>query len=97
MAVARGSCTWQFHAEAGVNERYDYLYSAEELAPWLERARHLERESRQVFVITNNHFEGKAVANAAMLKARIQGEPVPVPPSLFDAYPDILQELTRPR
>jgi uncharacterized protein YecE (DUF72 family) len=85
-----------FRADAGVNERYDYLYSAEELTPWRERALHLERESRQVFVITNNHFEGKAVANAAMLKAGIEGEPVPVPPNLFDAYPDVLQELTRP-
>lgn len=85
-----------FRADAGVNERYDYLYSAEELTPWRERALHLERESRQVFVITNNHFEGKAVANAAMLKGQLQGKPAPVPPTLFDAYPDVLQQLTRP-
>jgi uncharacterized protein YecE (DUF72 family) len=85
-----------FRDDAGVNERYDYLYSAEELEPWLDRARQLERESEQVFIITNNHFEGKAVANAAMLKAAIQAEPAPVPPTLFDSYPEALQGLARP-
>ena len=85
-----------FRDDAGVNERYDYLYTAEELEPWLDRARQLERESEQVFVITNNHFEGKAVANAAMLRAAIEAEPAPVPPSLFDAYPEALHGVARP-
>ena len=84
-----------FRDDAGVNERYDYLYSAEELEPWLDRARQLERESEQVFIITNNHFEGKAVANAAMLKAEIAAEPVPVPPTLFDTYPEVLHAVAR--
>lgn len=48
-----------FRDDAGVNERYDYLYSAEELQPWLDRARQFERGSEQLFVFTNNHFEGK--------------------------------------
>lgn len=82
-----------FRDDAGVNERYDYLYTAEELEPWRDRALQLERESEQVFVITNNHFEGKAVANAAMLKAGISGTPAPVPPSLFDTYHAVLQSV----
>jgi uncharacterized protein YecE (DUF72 family) len=85
-----------FRHDAGVNERYDYLYSAEELQPWLDRARRLERESEQVFIITNNHFEGKAVANAAMLRAAVNAERAPVPPTLFDSYPEILQGLACP-
>lgn len=83
-----------FRDDAGVTERYDYLYSAEELEPWRDRALQLQRESEQVFVITNNHFEGKAVANAAMLKAGIEGGPISVPPTLFDAYPDALKGVT---
>jgi uncharacterized protein YecE (DUF72 family) len=82
-----------FRDDAGVNERYDYLYTADELEPWRDRALRLQRESEQVFVITNNHFEGKAVANGVMLKARIEGGPVPAPPGLFDAYPQILEGL----
>jgi hypothetical protein len=49
-----------------------------------------------VFVITNNHFEGKAVVNAAMLRAAIEAESIPVPPSLFDAYPEALQGVAQP-
>ena len=85
-----------FRDDAGVNERYDYLYTAEELEPWRDRALQLERDSEQVFVITNNHFEGKAVANAAMLQARINGEPAPVPLTLFDAYREALQPFAAP-
>lgn len=85
-----------FRDDAGVNERYNYLYSAEELEPWCERALQLERVSEQVFLITNNHFEGQAVANAAMIKARLGGETVPVPPALFDAYPNVLQGVATP-
>ncbi len=83
-----------FRDDAGVNERYDYLYSAEELEPWRQRALQLQRESEQVFVITNNHFEGKAVANALMLKAGISGEAPPAPPDLFHSYRDALQGIT---
>ncbi len=42
-------------------------------------------------MITNNHFEGKAVANALMLKAGISGESTPAPPDLFHTYRDALQ------
>lgn len=85
-----------FRADAGVNERYDYLYSPDELEPWVDRALGLERESEQVFVITNNHFHGKAVANAAMLRARITGRPTPVPAPLFEAYAEALQPFATP-
>lgn len=92
----RNLANW-FREDAGVAERYDYLYTAEELAPWAERAVELERESEQVFVVTNNHFQGKAVANAAMLKARLEGGPVPVPIALFEAYQAPLQGFASPR
>lgn len=54
------------------------------------------RESEQVFVISNTHFEGKAVANAAMPKAQIHGAPAPVPPTVFNFYRDVLQALATP-
>lgn len=84
-----------FRDDAGVTERYDYLYSAEELQPWLDRARQLERESKQLFIITNNHFQGKSVANAAMLRAAIDASPAPVPATLLESYPQTLQGLAR--
>lgn len=91
----RNLASW-FREDADVAKRYDYLYSAEELEPWVEKALRLERDSGQVFVITNNHSEGKAVANAAMLQARIAGNPVPVPQSLYAAYASVLQSFAIP-
>jgi len=44
--------------------RYDYLYTEEELAPWKER---LEEGSEDGFVYFNNHPRGKGPKNALML------------------------------
>ena len=46
------------------HERYNYLYSAEELDPWVARIRTIRGRTRETFVITNNHYHGKAVVNA---------------------------------
>lgn len=52
--------TW-FSDDAGTpsHERYNYLYSAEELAPWVPRIRKVTEKARDVFVVTNNHYQGK--------------------------------------
>lgn len=44
-------------------ERYDYLYSKEELKPWVECALKFSKKG-DVFVILNNHYRGKAIQNA---------------------------------
>jgi uncharacterized protein YecE (DUF72 family) len=74
-------------------QRYDYLYTAEELAPWVERVRKLAGADgvRDVYVISNNHFEGKGPANALMIKAMLLGEKVPAPPTLYHTYPQALE------
>jgi len=61
-----------FRKDAGRDARYDYLYSAKELEPWADRTRELAMEPgvSEVYVVNNNHFEGKAAANVAMLEAK---------------------------
>ena len=71
------------------HERYNYLYSAEELKPWTERVEKLEKAAREVYVITNNHYEGKAVVNALGLIAALRGEKVKVPEPLREHYPGL--------
>lgn len=73
---------WFHHEEAW--ERYDYLYSSEELEPWVETTRSLA-EKGDVYVITNNHFRGQAIVNAIDLR-RAVGQPVNVPPPLAEHY-----------
>ncbi len=80
------SAAW-YEPGVGRDRRYDHLYSAGELAPWLERIARMRRDAARVVVVANNHFGGKAVVNALQLKAAAEGAPVEVPPSLLAAYP----------
>jgi uncharacterized protein YecE (DUF72 family) len=70
-------------------ERYNYLYSIEELQPWAERIANIARTAEVVFVVTNNHYQGKAIANALQLISILRGSPVPVPESLEAHYPQL--------
>jgi uncharacterized protein YecE (DUF72 family) len=73
---------WFAHSESW--ERYNYLYSNDELAPWVDRIQTMS-QSRETYVITNNHFRGQAIVNAADLKAAI-GQSAKMPPQLKEAY-----------
>ncbi len=71
-----------FDAKASVAQKYDYLYSLEELTPWALRVREIAQETEATYVVMNNHFAGKAVANAFHL-LRLLGLPAPeAPPHL---------------
>lgn len=82
----RNARAW-FDKNAGRDEKYDYLYAAEELQGWVEKARAIEAE--RTFLITNNHFQGKAVVNALQLKQAL-GQPAEMPEPLRAAYPGAL-------
>jgi len=61
----RNAAKWFSHEETW--ERYDYLYSRQELEPWADRIRTLAKEG-DVYVILNNHFRGQALQNARDLQ-----------------------------
>jgi uncharacterized protein YecE (DUF72 family) len=67
-------------AKIPTHERYNYLYSGEELAPWASRVQKVGKQARHTFVITNNHFQGKAVVNALQLISILKGSKVKVLP-----------------
>jgi uncharacterized protein YecE (DUF72 family) len=71
------------------HERYNYLYSVEELAPWVARVRKVTERARETFVITNNHFQGKSVVNALQLINILKGSKVKVPEPLRRQYPQL--------
>jgi uncharacterized protein YecE (DUF72 family) len=85
-----------FTANEHPEERYNYLYSLEELKPWAERVANIARTAEVVFVVTNNHYQGKAIANALQLISILRGPPVPVPESLSAHYPQ-LREIALPQ
>ena len=75
---------WFAHEESW--ERYNYLYSKEELEPWVERIDTMAK-SRDVFVVTNNHFRGQAIVNAGDIKESL-GLGGKLPPQLKEVYGD---------
>jgi uncharacterized protein YecE (DUF72 family) len=70
-------------------ERYNYLYSIDELKPWAERVSNIARTAEVVFVVANNHFQGKAIANALELISLLRRAPVPMPENLLEQYPKL--------
>lgn len=82
--------TW-FSDEPGVpaHERYNYLYTAEELEPWAGRIRAVEKRARKTFVVTNNHYQGKGVVNALQLISILKESKVKVPEALRGHYPEL--------
>jgi uncharacterized protein YecE (DUF72 family) len=84
----RNAATW-FARDAGRDQKYDYLYGPAEIAVLTQRARRLAGGHDDTYVITNNHFEGKAVANALELLAALRGTPVPAPRHLVERYPQL--------
>lgn len=51
-----------------VKPRYDYLYSEEELKPWVENVKKLSTETAIVRGYFNNHYGAKSVVNAIEFK-----------------------------
>ena len=76
-----------FREKAPRDERYNYLYSYDELDPWLKRIKEVAKETRETYVITNNHFRGQAVVNAIEIEAALKEQRVPAPEPLFSVYP----------
>lgn len=85
-----------FRDKAPRDERYNYLYSLDELDPWLTRIKQLAKQTRETYVITNNHFRGQAVVNALEIKAALDEERVPAPEPLFEHYARLEESATRP-
>jgi uncharacterized protein YecE (DUF72 family) len=70
-------------------ERYNYLYTEQDLAPWVDRIREILEKKIDTYVITNNHWHGKAAHTALMIKNKLTDEKQKIPEALLRAYPDL--------
>jgi uncharacterized protein YecE (DUF72 family) len=84
----RNAKEWWDHAES--EDRYNYFYSEEELAPLAEKARAARALGKKAYLFMNNHHSAQSVANATMLK-KLLGEPVKarMPIELVERFPDL--------
>ena len=80
---------WKENEHTG--ERYDFLYSLDELDPWIDRTRTIDQQSNDTYVIANNHYLGKAVVNALELISVLQGKLADAPRTLIEHYPELAE------
>jgi uncharacterized protein YecE (DUF72 family) len=92
----RNAANW-FRTGLPSYERYNYLYSPEELGEWLPRLADLRAEATEVYVILNNHYRGQGVVNALELRTMLTGERSHVPAELLRAYPRLRSAALPPR
>jgi uncharacterized protein YecE (DUF72 family) len=82
----RNAAQWWTHD--ATEDRYNYLYSEEELRPIAETATAARALVKKAYLYMNNHFAAKSVANAVVVK-HLTGEPIDgtYPQPLLDEYP----------
>jgi uncharacterized protein YecE (DUF72 family) len=84
----RNAAQWWRHDAA--EDRYNYLYSPDELTEFSETAKAARALVKKVYLYTNNHFSAKSVANAAMIRHQV-GEPPAgeYPDAFFERFPEL--------
>jgi len=70
-------------------DRYNFLYTPDQLEHWKERIEEISEQAERTFVVANNHYLGKAAANASELKSMLSGKKVKAPPQLMKTYPQL--------
>ena len=85
----RNAAQWWKHDKS--EDRYNYLYSADELKAFAETADAARRLVKKFYLYFNNHFASKAVVNAVMIKKQL-GEPVQgvYPREFVERYPEMM-------
>ena len=89
----RNAAQWWKHEKS--EDRYNYLYSANELKPFSATADAARRLVKKFYLYFNNHFASKAAVNAVMIKNQL-GEPIHgvYPQGFVDRYPEVASLVT---
>jgi uncharacterized protein YecE (DUF72 family) len=84
----RNAAQWWRHDKS--EDRYDYLYTVDELKPIVDAAESASRVVKKAYLYANNHFSAKSVANAATIKHKL-GQPLDgeYPEEFVERYPDL--------
>jgi uncharacterized protein YecE (DUF72 family) len=82
----RNTEQWWTHEKS--EDRYNYLYSENELKPFAEVVKNARAQVKKLYAYLNNHFAAQAVADATVLR-HLLDEPMtaPMPAELVKRYP----------
>jgi uncharacterized protein YecE (DUF72 family) len=65
----RNAGAWYDHDQAW--ERYDYLYSDQEIVEWVPRLMDIARRATRTYVVFNNHPRGQSAQNADTMRRKL--------------------------
>ena len=84
----RNAAQWWKHDKS--EDRYNYLYSEDELKPFADAATVASRAVKKAYLYANNHFSAKSVANATILKHQL-GQEIEggYPEEFVETYPEL--------
>ncbi|MBT3374409.1 MAG: DUF72 domain-containing protein [Lentisphaerae bacterium] len=82
-----------FSRKATVEETYNYDYSTEEVKGLAERSEEILGKVKELTIVANNHYQGKAVSAALRIKSELTKEKLAIPPALVDTYPHLIRIL----
>jgi uncharacterized protein YecE (DUF72 family) len=68
--------TWNIKAEKS-SERFNWMYSEEELAEWVERIERLTEDADEVYAMFNNNRDDFAPRSATILRGLLDGAGIP--------------------
>lgn len=75
----RNAKKWWKHDQP--HERYDYLYTEDELSEWVPKAQAIASQTERTYLFFNNHYHGKSAQNARMF-AKMMGIELPLESSV---------------
>jgi uncharacterized protein YecE (DUF72 family) len=67
----RNKETWERRGLSAA-QRFDYLYTGEELQEWVPMIKEIASRTSQTHVLFNNCYEDKAVTNARQMKTMVE-------------------------
>lgn len=91
----RNAASW-FKEGVGRDERYNYLYSPDEMASWVEAVKDTSVVANEVAVIFNNHYKGQAAVNALEFAHSVREKKIAVMEDLIPHYPQLEAITSRP-
>jgi uncharacterized protein YecE (DUF72 family) len=72
------------------SKRYEYLYSPGELTEMVQQIKDVIITVEKIYIITNNHPKGNAVANAFLLMSMLIEREVLIPETTLTSYPQLI-------
>ena len=73
----RNAQTWNIRGATSAADRFDWLYSADELAEWVETLARLADEAEEVYALFNNNRDDFAPRSAQILRGLLDEAGVP--------------------